>query len=252
MNEAHVFGRYGEAIISSALTLTFFLFQGFAHAEHSTITLAELQQRTQQLWDAVAPGSKRPWEEMVADDAMILDETGHDMDKNALLATISKLPPGYSGSIQIVDAKVRFAPKVAILSYNANETETVFGAVLHARYHMTDTWLYRNRRWQIVASQVLRYYEDPEAVELKPEQLDEYVGRYQLAPGNVLVITRRGEQLYAERESAKPYPLMAECVDLFFRPGAEGRRLFHRDTEGRVDAMIDRRNNEDLQWKRAD
>jgi hypothetical protein len=117
---------------------------------------------------------------------------------------------------------------------------------------MTDTWLFRNRRWQIVASQVLRYYEDPETVGLKGEQLDEYVGRYQLAPGDVVVITRRGEQLYAQRASAKPYQLMAECVDLFFRPGAEGRRLFHRDSEGRVDAMIDRRNNEDLLWKRVD
>jgi Domain of unknown function (DUF4440)/Domain of unknown function (DUF3471) len=221
-------------------------------AERPPITLSELQQRTQQMWDAVAPGDKRPWENTIADDAMIFDETGHDMGKTALLATIEKLPPGYSGSIQIVDVKARFARNVAVLSYNANETETVYGTLLHARYHMTDTWFYRNRQWQIVASQVLRYYEDPAALQLKAKQLDEYVGRYQLAPGIVVAITRQDDQLYAQRGEGKPYPLRAECVDLFFRSDAEGRRLFRRNDKGQVDAMIDRRNNEDLVWKKLE
>lgn len=223
-----------------------------ARAEPATITLEELHHRTQQLWDAVAPGDKEPWRRMIADDAMIFDETGRDMDKGAFLSTIEKLPDGYGGSIQIVDVKARFAPGTAILSYNANETESVFGTLLHARYHMTDTWLYRKGRWQIVASQVLRYYEDPAPAQLTSTTLDDYLGRYQLAPGNIISITRVGDQLYGQRGSGKPYPLMAECAHLFFRPGVEGRRLFRRDSFGRVDAMIDRRNNEDLLWKRVE
>ena len=223
-----------------------------APVQPSEISVAELQQRTQQLLDAVAPGDKSPWQQMLADDAMIFDEAGHDMDKAALLATIQKLPDGSSGTIQLSDVKARFAPNVAILSYNANETEVVFGTTLHARYHMTDTWLYRKGQWQIVASQVLRYYEDPADVQLTRAQLEDYVGRYQLSPGNVATITREDDRLYAQRGSGKPYMLKAECADLFFRPGVEGRRLFHRDTHGRVDAMVDRRNNEDLVWKRLD
>jgi hypothetical protein len=239
--------------VSACLVLLFVLAApscAAGQAEHSTITIGELHQKTQQLWDAVAPGDKGPWEAALADDAMIFDETGRDMDKRAFLATVEKLPEGYGGSIQIVDMKARFASDAAILSYNANETETVFGAVLHARYHMTDTWLYRNGRWQIAASQVLRYYEDPAAVQLAAAQLGDYVGRYQLAPGSVIAITRQGNQLYGQRGSGQRYPLMAECADLFFRPGVEGRKLFRRDGSGRVDAMIDRRNNEDLVWKR--
>ena len=49
----------------------------------------------------------------------------------------------------------------AILSYDLNETETIFGQNLTARYHGTDTWMYRNGKWQIVAGQMFRYYEDP-------------------------------------------------------------------------------------------
>jgi Domain of unknown function (DUF4440)/Domain of unknown function (DUF3471) len=251
VNQRCAYKILGKAIMFCIVFFVVPTSRATAFAESSTITLSELQQRTQELWDALAPGNKGPWRQMIADDAMIFDENGHDLDKASLLATVEKLPEGYNGSIQIVDAKARFGTKVAVLSYNANETETVFGTVLHARYHMTDTWLYRNGQWQIVASQVLRYYEDPAAMQLKSTQLDEYVGRYQLAAGRIVTITRKGDQLYGQHAPGKPYPLMAECPDLFFRPGAEGRRLFRRDRSGRIDAMIDRRNNEDLVWKRV-
>jgi len=250
--KAHRLDGHGNKGGMVLLVVLAFLSGACARGQNATVTTETLRQRTQQLWDAVAVGDKRPWQKTIADDAMIFDEKGHDMDKAGLLATIEKLPDGYSGTITVVDVKVRFAAETAILSYNANETETVFGTVLHARYHMTDTWLYRKGEWQIVASQVLRYYEDPAATHLTPEQLDAYVGRYELAPGQMVAITREGDRLYGQRGSGKPYPLMAECADLFFRPAVEGRKLFRRDAKGRVEAMIDRRNNEDLVWKRME
>ncbi len=206
--------------------------------------------RTQRLLDAFAPGDRAPWNDYLAQDALFCDEEGHQMDKKAFLRRLQALPSGYNGAIKINDVKSRFAPGVAILSYDALETEKVFGQVLHARYHMTDTWLYRDRRWQMAASQTLRYYEDPSAGQVSEALLQDYVGMYQLAPGIVLTVTRKGDQLFARRGNGKPYQLLPESPDLFFRPGVEGRRLFRRDSSGRVDLLIDRRNNEDLLWKR--
>jgi len=37
----------------------------------------------------------------------------------------------------------------------------IFGQVNKARYHETETWVKRNGQWQVIAEQVLRYYEDP-------------------------------------------------------------------------------------------
>jgi hypothetical protein len=45
--------------------------------------------------------------------------------------------------------------------------------------------------------------------------------------------------------------LIPEAGDLFFVKGVEGRRLFRRGDDGKVDAMIDRRNNEDVLWKKV-
>lgn len=219
-------------------------------ADAPTITQAELVRRTQALFDAVAPGNRAPWKRYFADDAIVNDEKGREMNKAALLADLQPLPAGYGGSITVAKAKSRFAPGVAVLTFDTNETETIYGRVLHARYHETDTWLYRNRLWQIVASQVLRYYEDPAVGTISARLLRDYVGAYRLAPGIVMRVTRRGNALYAQRAPGKPYRLLPESADLFFRPGVEGRRLFHRDAAGQVDMLIDRRNNEDLLWKR--
>jgi hypothetical protein len=113
-------------------------------ADSPTITQNEPIRRTQQLLDAYASGDRGPFQIFIAADAMFFDDS--DMDKKALIESILPLPAGYSGSIRIEHAKARFAPRVAILVFDAIETETVFGQELHAQYHFTDTRLFRDRR----------------------------------------------------------------------------------------------------------
>jgi hypothetical protein len=167
------------------------------------------------------------------------DEKGGSYTKRTLLSTIAPLPSGYFGNIKVTHPQAIFAHGVAIFSYDMEEVETVFGNRMTARYHQTDTWLYRNRLWQIAASQVMRYYEDPAAFTLNPALLAEYAGTYELSPGNQITITTHDGKLFAQRGSGKPTEMLAEVPDLFFRPGIEGRRLFHRNTQGKVDAIID-------------
>ncbi|WP_158944314.1 DUF4440 domain-containing protein [Granulicella sp. S190] len=215
------------------------------------ITEAELVRRTQQLYDAVAPGNQAPWKLYFADDAILFDEKGRSMDKPALMEDLQPLPAGYSGTIRVMNAKSRFAGDTAVLSYDCDEVETVFGRELHARYHTTDTWVYRGQTWQIIASQTFRYYEDPAAGKVSEAKLKDYVGSYELAPGHTMTVTNQGNELYGQRSSGKPYRLLPESPDMFFRAGVEGRTLFHRDDAGHVDMVIDRRNNEDLLWKKV-
>ena len=108
----------------------------FVRAQDSvTITQSELVHRTQALYDAVAPGDKGPWQQYLADDAIIHDEKGGSYTKPTFLATVDPLPPGYSGIIMVTHPQTIFAPGVAIFSYDAEEVETVFGNRMTARYH---------------------------------------------------------------------------------------------------------------------
>src|SRR5437899_995100 len=108
-----------------------------AYAADVPITQDELVRRTQELYDAIVPGNQASWKKYFADDCIFADEKGHVFDKPNLIGDITPLPSGYSGPIKIENAQTRITGNTAILSYDADETETIFGQNLKARYHVT-------------------------------------------------------------------------------------------------------------------
>jgi hypothetical protein len=223
---------------------------GCFHGPGPRITQAELVHRTQEIFDATGTSNRAPFEKYYASDCMVFDEKGRSMDKKTFVADQSPLPPGYSGAIKLVNPQSRILADVAILSYDLNETETIFGQNMWASYHATDTWVRRNGQWQIIAEQALRYYEDPAPGKPEVKKYPEYTGTYELTPGITLTVSAESKDLYSQRAGRARELLVPEAPDIFFRKGVEGRRLFRRNDKGKVDAMIDRRNNEDVVWRR--
>jgi len=231
-------------------TLSFFKPLESICGDPAAITQEELVRRTQELFDAVVPGNKEPWQKYFADDCIFADEKGRNFNKTQLVADITPLPKGYSGTIKIVKPKSVIHGDTAILSYDLDETETIFGQKLTARYHVTDTWLRRNGVWQIASSQAMRYYEDPAVARIDSKKFADFNGTYELASGQIRRVFSEGENLYVER-SGKREELLPEGSEIFFRKGVEGRILFRYADSGKVDAIIDRRNNEDVVWRRV-
>ena len=97
---------------------------------------------------------------------------------------------------------------------------------------------------------MLRYYEDPAPAKLDPKTFDRYVGTYELAPGVILTITRDANHLFRKRGDKPPEELIPEAMGIFFRKSVEGRILFSTSDNGLVGTLIDRRNNEDVVWKK--
>ena len=220
-------------------------------ADEPTITQDELVRRTQELFDSIVPGNAKPFKKYFAEDAMFFDEKGRNMDKAALVKDIQPMPKGYSGAIKLVRPKSHIEGNVAILSYDLDETETIFGQNLTARYHETDTWMRRNGQWQIVAGQVLRYYEDPAPGKADVSKFPFYIGTYQLGPERTLTVTAQDGHLYSQRAGRPRVELVPEGSDVFFQKGVEGRTLFGHSDDGKVISLIDRRNNEDVVWKKV-
>ncbi|MFN2622618.1 MAG: DUF3471 domain-containing protein [Chthoniobacterales bacterium] len=150
--------------------------------------------------------------------------------------------------MKVGKAASRIIGNTAVVSYDVDEKKTIFRQKLSARYHETDTWLHRNGAWQIVATQVFRYYEDPALGKADPKKLSAFAGTYQLAPEQVRTVTSENGKLFVDRKGKKE-ELVPETSDIFFRKDIEGRILFRSDDQGNVDALIDRRNNEDVIWQ---
>jgi Domain of unknown function (DUF4440)/Domain of unknown function (DUF3471) len=219
--------------------------------KQAAITQDELVRNTQELFDAVAAGDQSPFKKYYADDVLFSDEKGRNMDKAALVKDVAPLPPGYSGTIKIVQPQSRIVGDTAVLSYDLDETEIVFGQKLSARYHEIDTWMYRSGKWQIIATQVHRYYEDPAVGKADTSKFKDYAGTYRLGPERTMTISTEDGHLYATRNGRPREELIPEASDIFFRKGVEGRTLFGHDDDGKVITFIDRRNNEDVVWTKA-
>jgi hypothetical protein len=220
-------------------------------AKQPAVTQDQLVRNTQELFDAVGAGDQAPFKKYFAEDVIFADEKGRTMDKAALIKDIAPFPPGFSGTIKIVSPQSRIVGDTAILSYDLDETETIYGQKLNARYHEIDTWMHRDGKWQIIATQVHRYYEDPAPGKADVNKFADYAGTYELAPGMTMTVSAEGDHLFSQRGTRAKEELIPEASDIFFRKGVEGRRLFHYGADGKVDALIDRRNNQDVVWKKT-
>jgi hypothetical protein len=103
---------------------------------------------------------------------------------------------------------------------------------------------------KIIAGQVFRYHEDPAPGRVSPAGFAEYLGTYELAPGNTLTISTDEKQSHRQRGDRPGELLIPEAAEIFFRKGVEGRLLFRRNDNQIIDALTDRRNSEDIVWKK--
>lgn len=240
---------------SSVLALIIFSLSGFAQTTvQSPADLAtekELVRIAQELYDAIAVGNKAPWEKYVADDLIYTDENWQILTKKDLLAGLRPLPKGYSGSIRIANVLSRINVDSAVLSYRALEEEFIFGQKLAPIYLVTDTYFKRNGRWQMIASHVIVIPSERTPVAVSPEAYKLIAGQYELTTGVIYNITIEGTKLMGQRTGRDKEELLPADVSTFFRKGTiRGEKVFVRDASGRVTAMLDRRENNDLSWKK--
>ncbi|HSS19781.1 MAG TPA: DUF4440 domain-containing protein [Pyrinomonadaceae bacterium] len=214
-------------------------------------TEKELVAIAQELFDAVAVGNKAPWEKYLADDMIYTDENWQILTKKDLVAGLKPLPTGYAGTIRMANVQSRSNGDAAVLSYRLLEEETVFGQKLTPTYLETDTYFKRNGRWQLIAAQVIVMPSERKAVTIHSEQYDSIVGQYELAPGVNYTITREEGKLIGQRTGRAKEELLPADVNTFFRKGSiRGEKFFVHDASGSVIKMLDRRENNDLVWKK--
>jgi hypothetical protein len=215
-------------------------------------TEQQLTRIAQELFDAVPAANKAVWERYVADDVIYTDENFQVMTKKQLLDGLSPLPKGYAGSIRMADIHSRINGDAAVLSYRVLEEETVFGQKLSPVYLATDTYFKRNGHWQMIASHVTVVPGDQKAVVLKPERYKSLVGSYELTPGVTYSVTLEDGKLVGQRSGRAMEELLPADENTFFIKGRlRGEKVFVRDETGRTTQMLDRRENNDLVWKKV-
>src|SRR5215510_14597226 len=226
---------------------------GLARNDAANATVEQLKRATQELLDAVAPGDVAVWRKYLAEDCIYADEEGNVKTKQDLLNELRPLPKGYLGSIKMGEPKVLAQENVIVLSHRDCEELELYGQKLVTYFHSTDTWAKsQDGQWRLVAAQVMAIPSERKPIAVGPKKLDEYVGQYQLAPDVIYTVTREGDKLFGQRTGRAKEELLPLCADTFYRKGVwRGEKVFERDDKGRIVRMLDRRENNDLVWKKA-
>jgi len=240
-----------STILIPLLSLLFSLAPAKKQKSSDAATEQELTRIAQELMDAVAVGDKAVWQKYVADDLIYTDENWKVLTKKEIVDSMAPLPKGYSGSIRVTNVQSRINGDAAVLSWRALEEENVLGQKLTPTYLVTDTYFRRNGHWQLVATQITVMPSERKVVAVKPEVYQSLAGQYELSPGVVYTITVEAGKLMAQRTGREKQEWVPADVNTYFTRGTiRGEKYFVRDESGRVTEMLDRRENNDLVWKK--
>ena len=224
-----------------------------AAAPDQSAIRALIQRQSQEFSDASASGDRDVLARYLDDRVIFINETGEVATKADIVASAGPMPAGVHNELKQVDFHVElFGADTAVTSFKDLSTLDFHGQVLHAAYLSTEVW-HRDDAdvWRMVSSQTLALLDDPAAIELAPQLLEDYVGTYTAGPGYVLRVTRKGGELMAALNDGAPTAMKAEARDVFFIPGAPRlRRIFQRAAGGEVTGFVSRREGHDIVLRR--
>ncbi|MHA4806504.1 hypothetical protein ACX0G9_00285 [Flavitalea flava] len=204
----------------------------------------------QSLVDALPGGQTVLWEKYLDDRCYLITEDGTGYHKKDFLATFRPFPKGFSGHIKIIKPVITFYEKTAIIHYVADEYEQIFGQNLHTTYGVANTYHLMDTTWKMIGSQIFEIPQLPRAIKLSARSLEKYTGSYQLSGNDTCFIGVKNDTLFIRKRNKKPENLFPETETVFFRESdTRGRKIFVKDGQGIME-MLERRNGNDLVWKR--
>jgi hypothetical protein len=162
---------------------------------------------------------------------------------------LKPLPPAYKGRIKVLDPKMLILNTgTVILSYIVDEYLDLYDQHIHTQYAQTNTWVNKDG-WKLAAMQTFEIPKNPIPIDL-PYNVEELTGIYSVSPGVDYVITLDNEKLIGQRTGRSQEELFCEAENIFFTDNARVRKVFIKEN-GIVTKMLDRRNGNDVVWKKT-
>jgi hypothetical protein len=211
----------------------------------------ELLAKTQALLDGITAGDKKVFEQTLDPDGLFTDEEGHVYRTPAFIEEIRPLPKGYVGQLRMVDPQVSIQGDVGIVSFPIAETLDLYGQRLSTRYHATYVYRRGTEGWRLMALHNTVLPSELAPVAVDPKTFEPLAGTYRLGADVTARVFVETGHLFMQRTGRDREELLPLGNDRFVRAGApRGERFFRKDASGEVFELVDRRDNNDLIWRR--
>jgi len=220
-------------------------------ASHAEDLSALLKAKTQAFSEAGQQGDGKTMAALLDDHVVFVNESGEIATKQDIVESAQPPAPGMRRDIAVTDWSLTPHGTTAVARFVDVVTQMIGDQTIVSSYLSTEAWQKKRGRWLMISSQTLALQQDPAAIILPAAQLDEYVGRYSMAPGLVFHITRDGDRLLGALNDAEPAEMKVEARDVLFTPGMPRlRRVFQRDAAGHITGFASRREGRDVMLTR--
>jgi hypothetical protein len=221
-----------------------------AHADEDVAAL--IRRQSQEFSDASASNDTATLAKYLDDRVVFINEGGDIATKKDIITPGPAGPENVSNHLVQTDFNIEIHGNVAVTSFTDNATVKVGEQTVKPRFRSTEVWLQEGPKWLMISSQTVALSDDPPAHALTANEMDQYVGTYEAAPGLSVAITRQGNQLLSATNGAKATPLQAEIRDVLFTPGQpRARRVFERDDHGKVTGFYSRREGHGVEFRKT-
>jgi ketosteroid isomerase-like protein len=232
------------------------LFLSIVLATTATTAWAEdvsalLKRQTQEFSDAGQIGDTKVLDRYLDPKVVFFNEGGDQATKKDMIAPGPPPPKGVSVKMTVTDWHVEQHGDVAVASFIDDQQMNFHGQPVHAQYRSVETWLKEGSDWKMVGSETIALQQDPPVIVLAAAQLDQYAGTYTAGPGAVIVLSRKGGDLYSSANGGAPVLQKVELPGVLFTPGTPRvRKIFERDAHGRIIGFASRREGHDIVFRR--
>ena len=166
--------------------------------------------------------------------------TGAEVARGRLVAVLGARGAGAPVRTERDSVRVRAVGSVAFVGYRRTDRRSVGGVELPTRWRVTDAFVWRGGRWQLVQhSRTWLVAPVQAAAGLDAAALQAFVGRYEVAPGYVDDVHWEGGHLVATLTGMRTGARLVPVSGSVFSPDGTGALIaFERDAAGRVTGYV--------------
>ena len=100
------------------------------------------------------------------------------------------------------------------------------------------TVVFKNRIDQTIGSKTDKVLTEKEVISLQPDQMQPFVGEYEIQPGFSLMVTLENGHLMTQATGQEKFEIFPESPVKFFLKVVDAQLVFQRNTDGKVDSLI--------------
>jgi hypothetical protein len=223
-----------RSILFIALLLVYFMANG--QQKNAQNLMATTKEELQKLWndmqEAAVKKDRKTLEGFYADEFVFIHANGQEDNKERRI----------SSTLSISDYKPAPMPSFEELFVYDNV------AVLRAKGPVRGTTIYvkKNGNWQLMQIQSTPLPPERKTIALDAKTVQQYVGKYEQAPGVFTMITFENDTLRAKGMNRPQVPILPLSDSLFYVKDNVGEFTFYKDDKGVVTHYILRVNGREI------